>query len=67
MAVKFSSAPKKIHCNAIRKILKYLKATSSFGICFIGDGVVKILTTYCDANYTIDFDDRRSRVSFLYS
>jgi hypothetical protein len=46
MAIKFSSAPKKIHCNAIRKILKYLKAISSFGICFIGNEVLNILITY---------------------
>jgi hypothetical protein len=67
VAAKFSSAPKKIHCNVVRKILKYLKATSSFGICFIRDGDVNILTTYCDVNYIADLDDCRSKISFFCS
>jgi hypothetical protein len=63
--VKFSSTLKKIHYNVIQKILKYLKAISSFGICFIGDGAINILTTYCNVDYVVDLDDHRSRTSFV--
>jgi hypothetical protein len=42
-----------------------LKAISSFGICFTGDGVINILTTYYDANYVANLDDHRSRTSFV--
>jgi hypothetical protein len=45
--------------------LKYLKATSSFGICFTRDAAVNILTTYYDVDYVVDLNDHRSRTSFV--
>jgi hypothetical protein len=46
-ATKFSLVFMHIHCNIVFKFWNiYLKATSSFGICFTEDELVNILTTY---------------------
>jgi hypothetical protein len=67
MATKFSLALKHVHCNAIQRIFKYLKATSNLNICFIRNEIINIVTTYCDVNYVIDLDDCRSHIGFILS
>ncbi len=67
MAIKFSLAPKHVHCNVIQKKIKYLKATSKLSICFIKNGIINIVTTYCDVDYVIDLDDHKSHIGFILS
>jgi hypothetical protein len=67
MATKFSLAPKHVHCNAIQRIFKYLKATSNLSICSIRNGIINIVTTYYDVDYIIDLDDHESHIGFILS
>jgi hypothetical protein len=45
---RYMSAPQKQHWDAARALLRYLRGTTGFGICF-GDALG--LQGYCDADY----------------
>ncbi|KAH9801351.1 retrovirus-related pol polyprotein from transposon RE1 [Citrus sinensis] len=56
---QFLAAPTEKHWIACKKILRYLKATKDFGLLFkAGDGIN--LTSYTDADWACDVDDRKS-------
>lgn len=65
---KFASNPQEIHCTAVKRILKYLVGTINHGICFSRTWtknksqescLENTLTTYADAHYGGDIDDRK--------
>lgn len=56
---QFLVAPTKKHRIASKRILRYLKATEDYGFLFKSGGSVA-LTTYIDANWACDVDDRKS-------
>lgn len=58
---KFSSNYREIHCTAAKRIIKYLKGTQNFALCYGPTSQPNILTTYSDADYAGDIDDRKSR------
>ena len=64
-AAKYCSNPSPAHCNALRRILKYLAGTLHLGISFSGTHQPVSLTAYCDADYAMDLDDRKSRSGFV--
>ena len=47
------------HVKLVKRILRYLKGTSTFGICFQGQNQGKI-DVYCDADFAGDSSDRKS-------
>jgi hypothetical protein len=51
---KFSSGPKHVHCNVVLRILKYLKATMHYKLCYYGGNNNHTLTALVDANYKSD-------------
>lgn len=61
-AVKYIAAPNLVHCNGI---LKYLKATMSLRLLFIGTSAPNVLIAYADADFAMDLDDRRSRTGII--
>ena len=65
VAAKYCSNPSPAHCNALRRILKYLAGTLNLGISFSGDDHPLSLTAYSDADFAMDLDDRKSRSGFI--
>jgi hypothetical protein len=61
---RYMSAPQKQHWDAARSLLRYIRGTTGFGICF-GDGGG--LQGYCDADYAGDIDTRRSTTGFVFT
>jgi len=49
----------------LKKIVAYLKGTKNFGISFSPSSNPNHLTVYCDADYAMDLEDRKSRSGAL--
>lgn len=65
VAAKYCTNPSTAHCNALRRLLKYLAGTLDFGISFSGNDQALSLTAYCDADFAMDIDDRKSRSGYI--
>ena len=61
---RYMSAPHKQHWDAARALLRYVRGTTGFCICFGGD---LGLQGYCDADYAGDIDTRRSTTGFVFT
>ena len=64
-AAQFKNHPTTANCNAVRRILKYLRGTSNFRIPLGGHHSSNILTAYADADYAAALDDRKSRSGYV--
>lgn len=64
LASRYLEKPTKIHWNAVKRILKYLKGTVDYGIKF-DCGQEPIINVYSDADYAGDLDTRRSTTGFV--
>jgi len=64
---QFASNPSEIHWTAAKRILRYLKGTSDYGICFDGnqDSEIK-LSGFVDADWGGDAEPRRSQSGYVY-
>jgi hypothetical protein len=62
---RFAHQPTKSHCTALKKILCYLQGTKEYGISFRHSAHPHHLTAYCDADYAMDLEDRKSRSGAL--
>jgi hypothetical protein len=62
---RFAHQPTKSHCTALKKILCYLKGTKEYGISFGPSSNPHCLVAYCDVDYAMDLEDRKSRSSAL--
>jgi hypothetical protein len=57
---QFSNNPGKAQCEAVKRILAYLKGTVTHGICFKGAKINGTLSAFSDADYAGDLTSRRS-------
>ena len=62
---QFSNNPGKAQCEAVKRILAYLKGTVTHGICFKGAKIngtcfSNMLSAFSDADYAGDLTSRRS-------
>ena len=62
---KYAESPKKIHWNAIKRILKYIKGTIKHGILFSSRGKDLDLSAYSDADFAGDKNTRKSTSGYL--
>ena len=63
---QFSCRPTRAHWEAVKRILSYLKGTSSYGITFGSNGTnERTLIAYSDADFAANVDDRRSTTGVL--
>lgn len=60
---RFLSNPGKEHWNAVKWIMRYLRGTSNFGLCFGSD--TPELVGYADADMAGDIDTRKSTSGYL--
>jgi hypothetical protein len=68
-AARYSDSPAKEHWLAAKKVLKYLKKTSKFGLLYTSTGKTMEeewdLSMYVDADHAGDVDSRKSRYGFI--
>ena len=65
---RFMNNPGKKHWHAVKRILRYLKATKYWGLCYKSsckDKTVWRLILYVDSGYAMDPDRRRSRYGYI--
>ncbi|XP_055837853.1 uncharacterized protein LOC129906201 [Episyrphus balteatus] len=64
---RFNQNPGKAHWTAAKRILRYLKGTADFKLCYSkNDEDDKLLTGFCDADYAANIDDRRSVTGYVF-
>ena len=59
MVARFQSNPKQSHLAAVKRILRYLKGTTDFGLWYPKSSTL-IVTAYFDADWAGSVDDRKS-------
>ena len=59
MCARYQANPKKFHMIALRRIIKYVKTTSDFGVWYNKD-TDDVLAGYFDADWAGNADDRKS-------
>lgn len=64
LASRCLDQPNENHVNAVKRILKYIKGTTNFGILFKSN-VTLNLNCYSDADYAGDVDTRKSTSGFV--
>ncbi len=65
IAAKFSANPTQEHWNAVKRIFRYLKGTSNFGLLYKNNNKEK-LHGFSDADWAGDEDDRRSTSGMVF-
>ena len=49
-----------------KRILRYLKGSSEMGICYSSCDEPNVIHGYCDSNFALDEDDRRSTTGYIF-
>ncbi|GKE17750.1 uncharacterized mitochondrial protein-like protein, partial [Tanacetum coccineum] len=62
---RYMQSLRESHARAIKKILRYLKGTTSFGIKYNHSNDMK-LVRYSDSSHNVDLDDRRSTTRHVF-
>jgi hypothetical protein len=62
---RFNHAPQKPHMDAVNHILRYVRGTLDFGLCF-QRGEDSVLSGYVDADWAGDRDDRKSTTGYVF-
>lgn len=65
-ASRYLERPSRMHEGAAKRIMKYVKGTSSFGLLYRSNGRQQI-KCYSDADYAGDIDTRRSTTGFCFT
>lgn len=60
---RYASEPTEAHAAAAKTVLRYLRGTTHWGLCYSG---AKALTGYCDADFGGDLDTRRSTSGYSF-
>ena len=63
---RFAANPSEKHHAALKRLLRYLKGTSDYGLVIDTQGQLDILTGYTDANWGRD-NDRRSTGGYVFT
>jgi hypothetical protein len=64
---KHMSNPGEVHWNALRRCLRYLKGTATFGLTYTCDNAnPDLLTAYADADWASCTETRRSYMGYLF-
>jgi transposase InsO family protein len=63
---KFNSCPTVDHLAAAKRVLRYVKKTSSLALVYIKSGVDTTLTGFTDSDFAGDADDRKSTSGYAF-
>lgn len=66
MISRFMQYPRKLHLEAVRRILRYIKDTIEYGILYKKEEKYEIVG-FCDADFAGDQDTRRSTTRYVFS
>ena len=62
VVAQYSTNFREIHCTALKRILKYLRGTTDYALCYSPDTTApNSLVAYTDVDYAGDLNDRKSR------
>ena len=61
---RYQSNPGRGHWRAVKRILRYLKGTANFSLCYGGEDL--LLKGYADADWSGDLDERKSTSGFAF-
>ena len=67
---RFMSKPGKEHWTAVKRVFKYLRGTSDYGLCYQGrPGLDRVLDIrgFVDADWAGDLDQRRSTSGYVFN
>ncbi|RDX68372.1 hypothetical protein CR513_52649, partial [Mucuna pruriens] len=62
---KYMENPIELHLLVAKRVLRYLKGTTNFGIFYKKEGNKELLA-YIDSDYAGDFDDRKSTSGYVF-
>ncbi|KAG7551914.1 Zinc finger CCHC-type superfamily [Arabidopsis thaliana x Arabidopsis arenosa] len=62
---RYMHEPKKSHGTALKQILRYLKGTQSYGLCFTRN-IEKRLVGFSDSSHNVDEDDGKSTTGHIF-
>jgi len=62
---RYLAYPTELHLQAIKRVLRYIKGTLSYGIFYKQSGNAELLA-YTDSDYAGDLEDRKSTSGFLF-
>ena len=65
VASKFIDKPNKIHWNAVKRIIRYIKGTLNFGLIYKSNNDITKIQAFSDADYAGDLTDRRSTTGYI--
>ena len=66
-AARYVSNPSILHWNAIKRVLRYLRGTSNFGIFYQNENCAAECVGYSDADWGGSVSDRKSTSGFCFS
>ncbi|PNX78271.1 hypothetical protein L195_g034248 [Trifolium pratense] len=67
LVARFTDRPTKIHVTAVKRIMRYLKGTLSFGIVYKSNCKTNMkLKGWCDSDYAGNLDDRKSTTGYVF-
>ena len=64
MASRYQSNPGQTHWKAVKRILRYLKGTADYSLCYQGNDLY--LMGYTDADWGGDLDERKSTSGYVF-
>lgn len=62
---RFMDCPIELHYNTTKRVLRYLKGTTNFGILYRKGGKEQMIG-YTDSDYAGDLDDRKSTSGYVF-
>lgn len=65
LIARFMAKPTEMHYQVAKRVLKYLKGTTNFGILYKRGGVEE-LVGFTDSDYAGDLDDRKSTSGYVF-
>ena len=63
---QYMSAPSKSHWSGVKRILRYLKGTINYGLCFSAGSEDDELVGFSDSDWAGDSDTRRSTCGYTF-
>lgn len=63
---RFQDKADENHWNALKNVLKYLKGTKNYGLCYKRNVGAESLVGYVDADFASDISDRKSTTGYIF-
>lgn len=63
---RYMERPTKLHLNAVKRIMRYIKGTTQYGLVYSKDSCNNVLTGFSDSDLGGHLDDRRSTGGMVY-